>query len=283
MGYGKPVLFQPISLLTAPLNDSDNLALKMVYSLQQEVADTMKTERSAQQHIGISEIGNDCTKCLARKLSGLYEKPFDPSWKAQVGTFIHAGLEEHFQDQFGEEYLLFHPSVDDAIPGMKATARDDAPIYHMERRVNIIKHKTLDLGGSCDLFIQGATYGLVCDWKTHGPAKLKKTAAAQIGNTYTVQMHTYGLGYELLGFLVTHVVLYALPRDGELNEAKPVLMRYDRDIAIQALARVTTLIDAAEIIGWPKLIELQDKASPCWDCQDYEALEADGFLTDITA
>jgi hypothetical protein len=153
----------------------------------------------------------------------------------------------------------------------------------MERRVHIIKHKTLDLDGSCDLFVQGATYGLVCDWKTQGPAKLKKTAAAQIGNTYTVQMHTYGLGYELLGFLVTHVVLYALPRDGELNEAKPVLMRYDRDIAIQALARVTTLIDAAEIIGWPKLIELQDKASPCWDCRDYEAMEAEGFLSDITA
>lgn len=96
-------------------------------------------------------------------------------------------------------------------------------------------------------------------------------------------MHTYGLGYELLGFKPTHVLLYALPRDGELNEAKPVLMRYDRDIAIQALARLTTLIDAAEIAGWPRIIEAQEKASPCWDCRDYEAMEAENFLNDITS
>lgn len=266
MPYRQATPFQPIVLFT-PNNDADRLAVAQVYSLQADVAETMNTERSQQQNIGISEIGGDCKKCVARKLSALYVKPSDPSWKAQVGTFIHAGLEEHFVSKYTDQ----------------PTATDEQPTYHMERRVSVLEYKGHSIGGSCDLFIEGASFGLVCDWKTQGAAKLKQTAAAKISSAYRVQMHTYGLGYELLGKKVTHVALYALPRDGELNDAKPVLMRYDRDIALEALARLQGMIDAAEIVGWERVIEAQDSASPCWDCRSYENLESDSFITDLTS
>lgn len=263
----KSSTFTPV-VMFKPDTPADQLAVAAVHSLMSDIYETMNTERSKQTVIGISEIGSDCRRCVARKLSGLYANRGDPSWKAQVGTFIHAGLEEHFLEKYADPN--FPPS-------------DTSPHYHEERRVHLLSYKGLELGGSCDLFVQGETYGVVCDWKTQGAAKLKKTAAAQIGSTYTVQMHTYGLGYEMLGFHVTHVVLYALPRDGELTDSKPVLMRYDRQIALDALAALQVLIDAAEILGWPTVIQAQDRASQCWDCSGYEAQESSSFLDDLTA
>lgn len=248
-------------------NASDFAAIKQIDVLQGEVAATMNTERSRQQTIGISEIGDPCRRTVARKLSGLYPKPHDPSWKAQVGTFIHGGLEEHFVTRFADRTILgTGPTFDPPT--------DERPHYAMERRLSVWDYKGFHLGGSCDLYVQGGSYGLVTDWKTQGTDKLlKKTAKGDIGQTYTVQMHTYGLGYELLGLNVTHVLLYALPRDGDLALAKPVLMRYDRTIAVNALKRLQDMIDAAEIVGWPTLVESQPRESFCFDCDKFEREE----------
>jgi hypothetical protein len=270
--------FTPV-VLFQPETDADKAALKMVYTLMDDVKETMNTERSQQQTIGISEIGGDCDRCLARKLSGLYVKPSDPSWKAQVGTFIHAGLEEHFQNKYGTG----DPDV------VNWEASDEKPRYFMERRLTIHDFGHFALAGSCDLFVQGGSFGLVDDWKTQGAAKLKVTGTGKMSSAYEVQMHTYGLGYELLGMTPTHVVLYALPRDGELWEAKPVLMRYDRQIALNALARIQNMIDAALLLesafpglGWEKLIDAQDRAGQCFDCAAYERLESSSLFDNIT-
>lgn len=265
--------FAPV-LMFQPETEADKWADKMVHSLITDIADTMNTERARKQEIGISEIGNPCSKCVARKLSGLYLKPREDrmksGWKAQVGTFIHTGLEQHFAA------LYPHPGED--------------VTYHLERRVTVLEHKEHTIDGSCDMYVQGATNGVVVDWKTQNSERLAtKTGKGEIGPTYTVQMMTYGLGYELLGFPVTHVLLFALPRDGELNDAKPVLMRYDRQVAVNALARLTGMIDAAELLeqaypdqGWEKLIAAQDTASGCFDCRGYQNAEEESFLGFIT-
>lgn len=261
-----PPPFQPVILFDVE-TEADRLAEAMVYSLYEDVKDTMNTERSKQQQIGISEIGGECLRCVARKLSLLYDNTGDQSWKAQVGTFIHAGLEEHMS--------RVHPITPERVP------TDKDPIYHPERRLEVLDHRGLQLGGNCDLFVQGASFGLVDDWKTQGPEKLKKTAGGKIAADYIVQMHTYGYGYERLGYLVTHVVLYALPRDGDISEAKPVLMRYDRSIALEALARVQMLMDAAALVGWERVIAVQPRAGFCFDCGDYELQENKSFLDDM--
>lgn len=240
---------------------ADELAIRQVHRLYEEVRATMDTERSRQQEIGISEYGAECRRCVARKISRLSVKITDPSWKAQVGTFIHGGLEEHFVTKFVSQ------QAPDAIP------TDEHPLYFSERRVKIMDYKGLSLGGSCDLYVQGASFGLVADWKTQGPRKIADTAKGKISRAYMVQMHTYGFGYELLGLPVTHVVLYALPRDGEVWEAKPVLMPYNRQLVLDELADIQGMIDAAEIMGWQKIIAFKPRASWCPDCDAYEAQE----------
>lgn len=274
--------FTPVVMFTDN-TPTDNLAIAQLHVLQAEIRRTMDTERSKQQTIGISEIGNPCRRCVALKLSGLYPKPHDPSWRAQVGTSIHTMLEDHFAAAFADHIEWSHDDQKYQV-NPDAVATDEKPLYHLERRVKVFAYKGLDLGGSCDMFIQGATYGIVDDWKTQGTDKLlKKTAKGDIGETYLVQMMTYGFGYELLGYNVTHVVLYALPRDNDLDNAKPVLMRYNRQVAIDAFARLATMIDAAEIVGWETVIESQPRATPCWDCDRFDAQITQGFVAGLTA
>lgn len=268
--YSAP--FQPV-ILFQPETPADKLAVDMVYSLQNDIRETMNTERSQQTTIGLSEIGMECDRCVARMLSGQYANidDGDKGWKAQIGTFGHAGLEEHFAAKY--------PALVGEIP------TDAAPLYHLEADLKLWQYKSLNLGGHCDLYIEGETFGIVDDWKFQGPTKLKQTSAGKIGQQYTVQMSAYGLAWQQLGKLVTHVCLYALPRDGDLNEARPVLMRFDPKPAVDALARLQRMIDAAEILeagfpgeGWDRLIRAQARAGHCFSCAAYEAQEDRGFF-----
>lgn len=274
MGWGKRAKFVPVNL-TPQQGPQDEWALGMVHSIHADVMSVMQTERSKQRSIGISEIGTDCDKCLTRKLSGLYEPelPGSDSWKAQIGTFGHAGLEEHFGQ--------LHPNVEHFTPTIYE------PRYHLERRLQIRPW----LGGSCDMYVEGGVvngqpYGLVDDWKFQGARSLGDTGKGKIPSYYFVQMNTYGLGYELLGMPVSHLVLYALPRDDELNAARPVLMRYDRQVALDAIARCERFMAAAELVGWEALIDRQQSANDtgghCWDCPRYEAIENRTFIDDLT-
>lgn len=274
--------FQPVVLFT-PETDADKLAVRQVYTLQEELRSSMDTERSAQQTIGISEIGDDCLRCLARKISGIYIKEQSANWQAHVGTLMHTGFEEHFGNKFGR-YNLETRKYE---PANEPT--DETPAYHMETRLFIREFKNFTLVGSCDMYMEGATFGLVDDWKTKTQAKLKEAASGKIESKNRVQIMTYGLGWALKGHLVTHVVIYSLPRDGDLDSAKPILMRWDPTEAIERLALIENLIETAEIMdgafpghGWEKVILSQDRAGHCFDCEKYEKLESDSFLSNLT-
>ncbi len=249
----------------------DAEAIQLVSALHRRVEATMDTERSRKLTIGVSEIGNPCDRCVARKLSGDILK--EPNWRAQVGTFIHAGLEE----EFGADPIV----TVDMFTDWTVT---------LERRVVLWEYEsafgTFTLDGSCDLYAQRNDQGVVVDWKTQGTKKLlSKTAKGDIGQTYTVQMMGYGFGYRRLGLPVTHVLLYALPRDSDLDDAKPVLMRYDEQVAIDAIARLKSMIDSAAILeqaypgeGWARFIDFQSTASGCFDCRRYETRDQGDFL-----
>lgn len=252
---------------------ADQLVRDLVYSLQADIAETMNTERSQQSSIGISEIGEECPRCLARKLAEIPEpREEDSGWKAQMGTFGHAGLEQHFMEKYGNASAWMPSDFDDSrIP--KAT--DLEPQYHLEANLKLHSYKSLELGGHCDLYIEGETFGVVDDWKFLGSNTLNSTPS----HKYQVQMSGYGLAWQALGKLVTHVILYRLPRDGEINEAAPVIWRFNPDLAIDALAKIETLIDAAEIIGWPAVIEAQPRAAFCFSCQRYEKADQENFFS----
>lgn len=280
----KPV-FQPVIMIPdAQQTPLDKLAIGQVLAIYQIVRATMDTARSKQTRIGVSEFGDPCRKCVARKLAE-DDVIKDPNWKAQIGTFGHSALEQHFLDTFPWMYDVEHHENPDAPGGWERviTVRpelvptDEQPLYHLERRVTVGTFGERVLDGSCDLFIQGATFGIVLDWKFQGASSLKKSGTGNIGEKYHTQMNGYGRGYANLGFHVTHVVLFALPRDDEIEAAKPVLMRYEEQMVLDALARLEQLTAAAKLIGWPALIEAQPKAAGCWDCRRFEIAEQANF------
>lgn len=243
----------PIQVLGVDRSDYQADDLRATLAAEQwllRIPELFITERSKQTVIGISEVGMDCRKCVARKLA---EKPRTPdgSWFPFIGTAVHAQLEEGF------------------------SRWDD---YILEERLFVHEYKNLKLAGSCDMFAYKD--GVVNDWKVVGQEALKKAAKGDIKNQYRIQAMLYGLGWKKKGYDVSHVSLSFLPRDLDLPNAQVVMLRYDESIAIEALAQLELLIDAAEIIGWDAVIAKQPKASFCWDCRKYEQQE-DGDISSL--
>lgn len=250
---------------------ADRLAVNAVYAIQDQIRATMDTERSRKRTIGISEIGDPCDTCVARKLSGLFEKSqgFGDGWKAQVGTFCHAGLEEHFT----------------ALGGQMDVGGKPLFIYP-ERQLELYRRGDFVLNGTGDFFITNhEDFGMVADWKFQGPNVLKESAAGKVKPVYDVQINGYGLGYEILGLPVTHVCLYPIPRDGELNEAAPIVMPYDQSKPIAAIARIDRMLEAHELLteahagdsdaAWMQLINAQVSATSCYECRRSTASRGD--------
>lgn len=235
----------PIQILDVEQSEyqaDDRKAVETAENWMIRIPELFITERSRQTVIGISEVGMDCRKCVARKLA---EKPRTPdgSWFPFIGTAVHAQLEEGF-------------------------ARWDD--YILEEKLFVHEYKNLKLAGSCDMYHKD---GVVNDWKVVGQEALKKAAKGNIKNQYRVQAMLYGLGWKKKGYDVTHVTLTFLPRDLDLPNAQVVMLRYEEQVAMDALAELELLIDAAEIIGWDAVIDKQPKANFCWDCRKYEQQE----------
>ncbi len=244
----------PIKILDVDQSDYQADDWKAVETAEQwmlRIPQLFITERSKQTVIGISEVGMDCRRCVARKLA---EKPRTPdgSWFPFIGTAVHDQLENGFASRWPDE-------------------------YHLENRLHVHSYKGLELAGSCDMaaLINDGKSVIVNDWKVVGQTALKDAAKGKIKNQYRTQAMLYGLGWKKKGYDVTHVSLSFLPRDVQLSDAQVVMLRYDEDLAMESLAKLELLIDAAEIIGWDAVIAKQPKASFCWDCRKYEQQEDD--------
>ncbi len=228
----------------------EELAVHTAETWIKRIEELFISERSKQIQIGISEVGMDCRKCVARKLA-LTPRMIDGAWKPFIGTAVHDALERGFGERWPEE-------------------------YNLERRLFVHEYKDLKLSGSCDMaaIIDDGKTVVVNDWKIVGNPVLAKARKGEIKDQYYIQAMLYGYGYEQLGNEVTHVALSFLPREGELKDAVVVLVRYDKTIAIQALAQLESMIDAAEIVGWDAVIEKQPKASFCFSCKRYEQTDS---------
>lgn len=242
-----------IVLVDEPTNlditGKDAQAHDMAVQWMARIEDLFITERSKQIQIGISEVGMDCRKCVARKLAKVYRKP-EGSWFPFIGTAVHDALERGFAERWPDEYML-------------------------ENKLHVHSYKDLELAGSCDMAaITDTGKGVVVnDWKVVGERVLKDASKGKIKEQYRIQAQLYGYGWEQQGYEVTHVALSFLPRQDKLENAVVVLVRYDKSVAVEALAAVELMIDAAEIVGWEKVIDKQPKASFCFSCRVYEQTE----------
>lgn len=236
-----------IKIYDGEVTSADARAVESANRWMSRIEDLFISERSKQIQIGISEVGMDCRKCVARKLA-LTPRKADGAWYPFIGTAVHEQLESGFRDNFPLDYTL-------------------------EERLFVHEYKDLKLTGSCDMFAH--LDGVVNDWKVVGKVALADARKGKIKDQYHIQAMLYGYGWEQKGFDVTHVALSFLPREDKLENAVVVLVRYDRSIAINALAELESMIDAAEIVGWEKVIEKQPKASFCFSCRRYEQTDHD--------
>lgn len=229
---------------------ADQLAFDTAHQWLHNITELFITERSHQKQIGISEVGSDCRKCVARKLAQVYKKP-EGSWFPFIGTAVHDALEKGFASRWPEQ-------------------------YHLENRLHVHSYKDLELGGSCDMAaIAPNGVIIVNDWKVVGKTALGDAAKGKIKDQYRIQAMLYGLGWKLKGENVSHVALTFLPRDEKLENAQVVMLRFDESVARTALQALDDLIDQAEIMGWDKVIAKQEKASFCFDCKKYEQNDND--------
>jgi hypothetical protein len=144
--------------------------------------------------------------------------------------------------------------------------------YNLENRLHVHSYKGLELGGSCDMaaLIEDGKGVIVNDWKVVGKQGVTDASKGKIKDQYRVQAQLYGYGWAQKGYNVTHVALSFLPREGKLSEAVVVLMRYDQSVALTGLAQLESMIDAAELVGWDKVIDKAPKASFCFSCRVYD-------------
>lgn len=242
-----------VSSLSESVHPEDLIARETAEKWMLRIRDFFITPRSYQAEIGISEVGSDCRKCVARKLALRPRKP-EGSWYPFIGTAVHAALEEGFtKAEFSAEYLL-------------------------EERLNVHQYKGLNLSGSCDMAaLVSNEVVVVNDWKVVGERALKEAAAGKIKNQYRIQAMLYGYGWVQKGYKVTHVALTFLPRDKDLNEAEVFILRYDESVALDALQELEVMIDMAESLGWDAVINKYPKASFCWDCKKYEQNDESGI------
>lgn len=228
--------------------DVDQQAFQTAEKWMNRISDLFLTERSYQTAIGISEVGGECRKCVAKKLAG-YPKNPSGAWYPFIGTAVHQALEDGF-----------------------ARWSDD---YKLEERLFVHEYKSLKLGGSCDMaaLVERDGAVIVNDWKVVGDDAIDKARKGNIKEQYRIQAMLYGYGWEQKGHNVTHVSLSFLPRNKNLTDAQVVMLRYDKQVAIDALASLEVMIDAAELIGWEAVIDKQPKASFCFDCKRFEQME----------
>lgn len=169
--------------------------------------------RSAQVHLGPSEMGTPCDRRLA--LSIMRMPPVNPGgdgWAAFVGTCIHAGLEQMFMwadagtGRFSVETRLEFPS--DIVPK-----------------------------GTADLIDR--TLFMLDDHKCQGRWSRNKLKSTGPSPTYRVQAHVYAKGARLQGERIEYVAIISWPRDeATLDDLYVWTEPYRPDIADKAFERV---------------------------------------------
>jgi hypothetical protein len=215
------------------------------------------TARGLQTQIGVSEVGMACQRCVIRKLAGVEKEQFTGSWRAQLGTYVHAGLADEFESRWGGSGVI------------------------IERSLIVHEYKGFVLKGSCDAFFPNGGKGFVVDWKIVGDATLDSMKKGSLKNQYFVQGQLYALGWELAGYPVERIAVMFLPANkGNLKrDAVPHVFDYDKSVAVRSLAKLEAYIDMASEVGWETLLRQHQPGMGCFSCKQYE--KADNPVNDL--
>ena len=231
--------------------DADTLREDYLSTIEAAI---MNHPRSLQTQIGPSEIGIECDRRIAYKLLGFPERDRGPAWLPTIGTAVHAWLEGVF-DADNERVLaseLLGPDQERWLVEEKVTPGFIPGLGF--------------ISGSCDLYDRMTC--TVVDHKIIGPTSLRTYKAGGPSVQYRTQAHLYGLGWENAGHPVSSVAICFLPRNARELRGQAYLWSepYDRQIALDALARLKRIWDAASAVGPAILPALPTDDAHCNFC-----------------
>lgn len=225
----------------------DELRDELLGTITQAILDA---PRSQQILPGPSELGNPCDRALFHKLAGTpavnARETDTPNWKAQVGTAVHAWLNDTFTQA--------------NTPGNTRWLR--------ETRVNVGTIAGADIDGSCDLYDRETA--TTVDWKTTSNNKLKDYRRNGPGEQYRQQGHLYGRGWTRRGLPVDTVMIVFLPRDGNLADTYVWHEPYSEQIAVASLARAEALAVAGKVLGPAGAALMATVDNYCTSCEWFQ-------------
>lgn len=241
----------PIAQQLLRLGDIDSAITDYVGAVETKMAGH---PRSKQTRIGPSEIGVACDRRIGYKLAGVPGRTQAPSWRAQIGTAVHAWMEAVF-----DSYNLAHAAE---LGGQER--------YLVENRVDlgVVPWLGYRVTGSCDLYDR--VTGTVLDHKIVGPAQLKNYKANGPSPQYRVQAHLYGYGWGLAGHPVETVAIAFWPRNGDLKDVHVWHEPYSADTAKNALSRLSGIAQAVNLLGDGVFEHLATADSYCGYCPFYK-------------
>ena len=185
--------------------------------------------RNRQAAIGPSEIGHPCARHLAYKVLSwptVNEGGADPL-PSLIGTWAHDGMDSVFgAPKWGGRFICNQELVAWDGPG----GRGHGDCYDTETQT-------------------------VIDWKFKGTEAMRDVRKGIIGAQYRVQLHTYGLGWQNLGYPVRYVSDAFFSRGGNLLGKYGLHMHvedYEPDIALKARERLTNIVVAASMLDVEK-------------------------------
>lgn len=211
--------------------------------------------RSLQTQIGPSEIGLECTHCLALKIAQVEEvRDPDDEWLATVGKAFHKWLETTFT-AYNEQFSA------------------GAARFLTELRVEVGEVGGQVISGSCDLYDRNEAS--ITDWKLVGITTLREVRRLkETGDTkgvYRKQGHLYGRGAVARGLPVERIRVAYLPRNGRFGLREAVIFDepYDEGIALAALDRANAIADTTAAIGLKAFTDIAPRAAGCYSCPRY--------------
>lgn len=197
-------------------------------------ASIVNQPRSLQKSIGPSEVGTLCDRRLGFGLADI-PKVNDRGvpWKPFVGTALHEQMAN----------IIARNEVGRFDAGIETTER-----WKVEERVSVGEIGTKEITGSCDLF--DVHNGAVWDWKFTTKNQIRENYRSHgPGQQYRTQAHLYGRGFARQGYAVRTVGVIFMTRDGEFSDRHVWHEPYDEQVAIDGLARVSSIANALNALG----------------------------------
>lgn len=200
------------------------------------------TDRDRQRHVGPSEIGEVCERCLADKIRGTYEDKREGTPLAPLlGTAFH---------------LLAQQRLSNSPEGR-------AGLLLVEKRVSVAAVDGYgEIRGTVDLF--DTAHGEVIDWKVLSKSRMAGVSSVvhnrldgsvlmdrsktiwETAWKYYAQMMLYGYALERDGYEVRQASLLMIPRDASTDVlpgcARTLVFQYRRAVAEAVLGRFSELV-----------------------------------------